>query len=60
MNLQMLKLKLSDFGLNPKDWKIQIRPEAHGLVEIRGRRGQAFRFFGRVERNQWLELKLVV
>lgn len=62
MNLFILKQNLSEFGLNPKDWKIRMRREQGSLCRlcIRGRRGQAYSFEGWAAQDRWLTLKMVV
>ncbi len=60
MNMQTLKTALSQFGLNPRDWKLRLQSKSTQEAQVRvlHRRDRDLCFVGLVADNKWLSLHL--
>jgi hypothetical protein len=58
MNTQVLRQKLSEFGLNPEEWALQVacRLGRRVQIDIRSRKDPLFSFQGWAEGQHWLSI----
>lgn len=58
MNVNLLKARLADFGLNPREWHMEIKNMRGGLFQIRlrHRRDQELVLSGWADRRCWIDL----
>ncbi len=55
MNLEILKDKLTDFGLNPREWALDIQRVTGGLMIVRVSK-PGIQLIGWAEREAWVSL----
>jgi hypothetical protein len=58
MNLELLHSRLTDFGLNPSEWVLQVLDSKAGMTQLSVRSLQAAgpHFTGWAEKSLWLSL----
>ena len=58
MNTNLLKARLADFGLDPREWRLEIIRRSGGLLQvlIRNCDDQELVFSGWTDRQSWLNL----